>query len=62
MQTGCGCRIYDGRNQILSLLYEIDNFEEADLKEEAEDYLRSIGLTDEQLDALADKLTDPAQD
>ena len=35
--------------------------EEADLKEEAEDYLRSIGLTDEQLDALADKLTDPPQ-
>ena len=35
--------------------------EEADLKEEAEDYLRSIGLTDEQLDALTDKLTDPPQ-
>ena len=35
--------------------------EEADLKEEAEDYLRSIGLTVEQLDALTDKLTDPPQ-
>ncbi len=55
MQTGCGCRIYDGRN-LLSLLFETDNFEEADLKVEAEDYLRSIGLTDEQLDALAVKL------
>lgn len=42
--------------RVLSLLYEINNFEEADLKKEAEDYLRSVGLTDEQLDALAAKL------
>lgn len=40
----------------LCSLYEIDDLEEADLKEEAEQYLRAIGLTPEQLTALEEKL------
>lgn len=40
----------------LSNLFEVDNLEEADLKEEAEQYLRAIGLTSEQLTALGEKI------
>ena len=44
--------------KILCDLFQIENLEKAYLKEEAEEYLLSIGLTDEQLNALADKLID----
>ena len=44
--------------KILCDLFQIENLEKANLKEEAEEYLLSIGLTDEQLNALADKLID----
>ena len=37
-------------------LFQIDNLDEADLREEAEQYLLSIGLTSEQLTALDEKL------
>ena len=40
----------------LSNLFEVDDLEEADLQEEAEQYLRAIGLTSEQLTALGQKL------
>lgn len=40
----------------LSNLFEVDDLEEADLQEEAEQYLRAIGLTSEQLTALGEKL------
>lgn len=42
--------------KILCDIFQIENLEKANLKEEAEEYLLSIGLTDEQLNALADKL------
>ncbi|MBR1985880.1 MAG: hypothetical protein IKA24_03220 [Mogibacterium sp.] len=48
----------DNIEKILSLLFRTDNLEETNLKEEAEEYLLSIGLTDGQLKALADKLID----
>lgn len=40
----------------LSTLFEVDDLEKADLQEEAEQYLRAIGLTSEQLTALGEKL------
>ncbi len=40
----------------LSNLFEVDDLEEADLQEEAEQYLRAIGLTSEQLTALGEKI------
>ena len=40
----------------LSALLKIDRFETADLQKSAEQYLASIGLTDEELDILSDKL------
>ena len=48
----------DNIEKILSLLFRTDDLEETNLKEEAEEYLLSIGLTDGQLKALADKLID----
>lgn len=40
----------------LSNLFEVDDLEGADLQEEAEQYLRAIGLTSEQLTDLGEKL------
>lgn len=40
----------------LSNLFEVDDLEKADLQEEAEQYLRAIGLTSEQLTALSEKI------
>ena len=37
-------------------LFQIDNLDEANLREEAEQYLLSIGLSPEQLTALDEKL------
>ena len=54
--TAYGIILNNNFVKTLSTLFEVDDLEKADLQEEAEQYLRAIGLTSEQLTVLGEKL------